>query len=380
MQVRVVPGLDSVAATAWDALVGDGSPFLEHAFLDGLIRTGCATESTGWAPRIVLVTGDDNRLLAAAPAWRKTHSMGEFVYDHGWAQGAQRAGYRYYPKLVVGVPFTPVTGQRLLVHPDAPPEARERLIDGLFELTRREAQGLHVLFDTAAETSAFEARGAFTRLQYQFWWKNEGYTSWEHFLERFPSKDRNKLRRERREARAFEIADEVAPDDATIDALYDFYGRTCDRFHWGHRYLDRSFFRHLGATWRHRIHAVVVREGGQPIAGTLNVRKGDRLYGRYWGTRPDRELPFLHFEVCYHRAIEYAIAEKIAVFEPGHGGEHKYRRGFQPQLTFSSHWFPDKRLHDAFARYTAEEAAAVHQQVDALTEEGKLRPVLPGPT
>lgn len=374
MRVVVTPGIDDLSPGVWDALVGDGSPFLEHAFLDGLIRTGCASPATGWTPRFVRVLGDDGALLAAAPAWRKTHSMGEFVYDHGWAHAVQRAGLRYYPKIVVGVPFSPVTGSRLLVAPGAPPDARERLIDGLFELTRREAAGLHVLFDTEAEARALEPRGAFSRLQYQFWWRNEGYDSWEAFLERFPSKDRNKLRRERKEAQAWRIDDVVAPDPATLDALYTFYARTCDRFHWGQRYLEPSFFRHLGATWGHRIHAVVARdEAGAPVAGAFNVRKGDRLYGRYWGTLPDRELPFLHFEVCYHRAIAYAIREGIAVFEPGHGGEHKYRRGFAPEITWSSHWFPDPRLQTAFAGYAAEEAVAVRAEADALRASSKLR-------
>jgi predicted N-acyltransferase len=365
--VTVARSWADVPASAWDALVGEGSPFLEHAFLWAMEDTGCATAATGWTPRPVLVH-EDGVLVAGAPCWLKTHSMGEFVYDHGWAASAQRAGLAYYPKLVVGVPFTPVTGERLLGGAD--PERRAALLRGIAE-AGREARGVHVLFDTAAEAEELTKNGLFSRIQFQFWWRNEGFQTYDDFLQKFPSKHRNKMRRERKEVGHLQIGTDEAPSREVIDALYGFYADTTDRHYYGQRYLSRQLFHRLHETWRGRIVPVVARDGAKIVAGAFNVRKGKRLYGRYWGT--NAEMPFLHFEVCYHQGIEYAIAQGLDVFEPGHGGEHKYRRGFLPEITWSSHRFADPRLQDAFARYSAQEAAAVRAEIVALREQSPLR-------
>jgi len=324
---------------------------------------------TGWEPRPILVF-DGEELIAAAPGWKKAHSMGEFVYDHGWAQGAEQAGFPYYPKFVIGIPFSPVTGIRLLGDPSRHPELLSGIQNAAFDCT-----SVHFLFPEEQETKALAQAGLFTRLQYQFHWLNEGYSSYEDFLSRFSSKDRNKLRRERKEVSHLRFHTTVDPTEAEIDALYDFYTDTTSRYFYGQRYLSREFFHELKVHWKGRLHAVLAYEGSTPIAGALNVRKGDRLYGRYWGAK--KEVPFLHFEVCYHQAIEYAIAHGLAVFEPGHGGEHKYRRGFTPTLTYSNHQFFDPRLYAAFSQWTGREARAVVAAVEELKLSSKLRPTPP---
>ncbi len=358
-------------AAEWDTLVGEGSPFLESPFLFGLEQTGCAAPDTGWHPRPVTVRDDAGRLVAAAPGWVKTHSMGEFVYDHGWARAALDAGIAYYPKLVVGVPFTPVTGERLLVRAGEP---RDRwlpaLLSGLQEAAA-ETRGLHVLFDGAAEAQELEAHGAFSRLQYQFHWQNEAYGTYDDFLARFRSTARKKLRRERRELAGLRFERLPDPGVEALDRLYDFYADTCDKYTWGRRYLSRDFFRHLAAHWSHRVLAVLAWDGDRCLAGAFDAWKGDRLYGRYWGCA--EEVRFLHFEVCYHQGIEFCIERGLSVFEPGHGGSHKYRRGFLPTVTRSSHWFADPRLTDAFGRFSAREARAVHAQVEELRSRAPFK-------
>lgn len=365
-------GIDPVA---WDALVGEGSPFLEHAFLAGLEAHGCAVPETGWGPCPVTVEDDDGRILGAAPAWLKGHSMGEFVYDHGWADAARRARIPYYPKLVVGVPFTPVTGGRLLVAEGEAPEAvRDALLAGLQHAAGEAAHGVHVLFDTEEEARFLESRGAFSRLQYQFHWTNHGYADFEGFLARFGSKKRNKIRRERKELRGLRIEAGTNPTPERIDAMHAFYTGHCEQFGpWGRAYMNRDFFQHLGEVWGDRLHIVMAFDGDRPVAGTFNVRKGERLYGRHWGA--EEAMKFLHFEVCYYQAIDYCIREGLRVFEPGHGGGHKYRRGFEPTLTWSSHWLAHQGLHQALEAHTAQERDAVRDQVAELDGLSPLKPL-----
>lgn len=355
----------AVSPSDWDALVSEGSPFLEHAFLAALETSRCAIAETGWAPRPILVH-DGDKLIAAAPGWVKTHSMGEFVYDHGWANAAQRYGIRYYPKLMVGVPFSPVTGSRLL----GDPTARESLLTGI-QQAGKGCHGVHVVFNTEEEVEWLNTKGLFPRVQYQFWWRNEGYATWEEFIARFPSKDRNKLRRERREIPGLRIDTVMGPSSEEIDALYRFYADTTDRHFYGNRYLNPEFFHKLRETWGDRLQAVLVREGKEIVAGALNVVKGKRLYGRYWGT--SREIPFLHMEVCYHRGIDFCIENGLDVFEPGHGGEHKYKRGFLPEITWSSHALAHTGLHKALADHSAAEREAVEMEVAQLRETAPFR-------
>ena len=371
-RVQVLGSYGDVDPAAWDALVADGSPFLEHAFLWGLEEEACATPETGWGPRPIVVYQGE-RLVAGAPGWVKAHSMGEFVYDHAWADAAHRAGIEYYPKLILGVPFSPVTGQRLLVHPDEPREAWLGALLAGVEAAVEGTRGLHVLFDTEAEASWLAERGAFLRLQYQFHWRNEGYSCFEDFLARFRSKARNKIRRERRDAQKLEITSKVGPTGEELVALHDFYTNTCSQFGpWGRVYLSQEMFRRLGERWGHRLHTVIARDGDRMVGGALNVVKGKRLYGRYWGYTD--AVPFLHFECCYYQAIDFCIANGLEVFEPGHGGGHKYRRGFVPTLTYSNHALVEPRLHDGLRRYAAQEAAQVRLKRAELEAELPLRP------
>ncbi len=360
-----------VPAADWDALVGDESPFLEHAFLCTAEETGGATAKTGWTPRPVLVwddpeDGGPKRLVGGAPAWIKTHSMGEFVYDHAFANAAERAGIRYYPKWVVAAPFSPVTGRRVLA---ADADARTAVLATIDAAAHGRVSGVHHLFDLPEEAVDLEQRGYFTRLQYQFHWKNHGYASFDDFLRQaFKSDTRNKIRRERKEVAHLRVSVEMAPPPDVLDAIHGFYRNTAAQFGpWGHVYLSADAFRKLGERWGHRLQAVVARDGDRIVGGSLNIVKGDRLYGRYWGC--SEEIRFLHFEVCYYAAIDWCIANRIAVFEPGHGGEHKYRRGFEPTITYSSHKYADPRLHEAFERYCAEEGAAVREAVRAATTD-----------
>ncbi|HHO49529.1 MAG TPA: GNAT family N-acetyltransferase, partial [Deltaproteobacteria bacterium] len=244
MKVTVHDGYDQIDGTAWDALVGpQGSPFLEHTFLAGLQSLRCAVPETGWGARPITVHSDDGQLVGAAPAWIKGHSMGEFVYDHGWADAARRAGLPYYPKLVVGVPFTPVTGRRLLVHPDADRDlVRSGLLRGL-QAAAEDCHGLHVLFNPEEEAQWLSERGAFPRIQFQFHWHNEGYSTFEDWLARFPSKKRNKIRRERKDLRGIEVRSLISPDPDRLDAMHRFYSNTCEQFGpWGRVYLSREMF------------------------------------------------------------------------------------------------------------------------------------------
>jgi len=372
VQVRVLNSYGDIAAAEWDALVGDGSPFLEHTFLWGLEAFGCAVPETGWTPRPVTVRDPDGTLIAAAPAWVKTHSMGEFVYDHAWADAAHRAGYRYYPKLVVAVPFTPVTGSRLLLaQGHDTPETLKALLAGL-RAAAEGCHGLHLLFNTADEASRLEQAGGFTRLQYQFHWRNQDYGAFDDFLGQFRSRHRKKIRKERREASRLQIARIRQPSAADTRDMYTFYRNTCARFgHWGRAYLSPDFFQHLRETWSDRLLFVLARDDEAVLAGTFNVLKGDRMYGRYWGCAD--EVKFLHFELCYYQTIEHCIENGLKIFEPGHGGGHKYRRGFEPTLTYSTHWLTDARLHEGLRHHTSAECTHVRRQAAALSAQSPLK-------
>lgn len=371
-EIRIYGSYTEIPGDAWDAVLGDGSPFLEHTFLAGLETFGCAVQDTGWVPRPVTVW-EDGELVAVAPGWVKLHSMGEFVYDHSWADAAHRAGFEYYPKLVVTAPFSPVTSEKLLVREGRDVERlRKALVQGLLVAAREDCHGVHVLFDSAEEARVLDGLGGFPRTQFQFWWVNEGYGSFEDFLSRFKSKTRNKIRRERKEANRLRIVATTHPTPDQLRALHGFYRNTCSQFGpWGRVYMSEDFFLHLGETWSHRLHTVLAYDGDEPVAGAFNVVKGDRLYGRHWGAGEDHR--FLHFEVCYYRAIEYCIEHGLEVFEPGHGGGHKYKRGFRPTTTYSSHWLLRPELHQGLAHYTAAERDHVAERVEELDALCPLR-------
>jgi predicted N-acyltransferase len=383
LSLKIHGAIDEVPQEAWDALaVPAEGPFIEHEWLSALEDTGCLGAEEGWLPRhFTLWRGSD--LVAAAPAYVKGHSEGEFVFDWSWADAARRAGIRYYPKLVFAVPFTPATGDRVLV---APGEDRAAVVGIFAEAARRlcEAEGLssaHVLFPRDAEAAAWSEAGLIGRAGVQFHWHNDGYRAMGDYLARFNSKKRNQLKREIAQPARSGLAIETLPSPAItpahVDAMYAFYGSTVDKFgHWGRRYLTRAFFDRVVARFGHRLAWVLARRGDDVVAGAFNVKKGDRLYGRYWGLAQEAASePFLHFAVCYYHGIAQCIEEGLGVFEPGAGGEHKKARGFLPTITHSAHWIADLRLRRAIDGHLARERDAVRAYVAEEREEmGSLTP------
>lgn len=359
IEVRAHGGVVEVAAEAWDALVGEGTPFCEHAWLAALEESGCVGAGTGWRPCPV-TAWRGGTLIGAAPAYRKADSFGEYVYDWQVARWAQSQGVRWYPKVVVAVPFTPVTGERLLVAPgEDADEVRAALLAGLARVAEG-ASGLHVHFCGEAEGAWLAGAGGAERLQVQFHWHNRGYRTFEDFLAALPQKRRSETRRERRKVEHLRVeAGLGAPDP---EAAWRFYAGTYERHTGTPGYLNRAFFERICARWAHRLHTVRAWEGDELVAGTFNVVKGDRLYGRWWGC--DREVPYLHFEVAIHKAVEWCIANGIAAFEPGHGGEHKLARGFDPVIVRSLHWHADPRVHAAISDAYRREAEGVRAAVE----------------
>jgi predicted N-acyltransferase len=378
-EIEVVDGVRAIDGKAWDALVGDASPFLEWNWLAALEESGCVGESSGWAAK-PLVVREGGRLLAACPLYVKAHSEGEFVFDWGWADAAERAGIRYYPKLLVGVPFTPVGGNRILVAAGEDRAAwSARLAAALRELCdANDMSGIHVNFCHEDEVEPIREQGYLLRVGFQYHWHNADYADFEDYLARFRSKRRNQIRRERRSLESQGVEIEVLTGDAIRDELrepmYAFYRATVDARMWGRPYLNPELFRLLWERWRDRLCLVVARRGDELIAGTLNVQKGDALYGRYWGCV--RELPHLHFNVCYYAAIEHCIREGLARFEPGAGGDYKQTRGFDAQPTWSLHYLADPRLSHAVERFLEAERREAHDTIDWLRD----RSVFKGPT
>jgi predicted N-acyltransferase len=377
MRLSISNGLAAVDPAAWDALVGDASPFLEWAWLASLEEAGCVSQRTGWLPQHLVLRDDAGALLGGCPVYVKGHSQGEFVFDHGWAQAAARAGIRYYPKLLVATPFTPATGVRFLAAPGVERAAVVRRLGGALRELCDEGgfSSVHVNFCRADEADVLEALGYVRRTGYQFQWINPGWRDFDDYLDALRSKRRNQVRRERRALAEQGIELTTYVGDAIPDALFApmfaLYRTTVDKFAWGHRYLNAALFELLRQRWKRRLVFVVARRRGEIVAGTFNVRKGDVLYGRYWGAFAD--VRHLHFNVCYYAAIEHCLAHGITRFEPGAGGEFKHLRGFDARPTESVHFVGDPRLADAVRRYLVEERRAVAREIDWLDEQTALR-------
>lgn len=362
--------ISEIGREAWDACAGTANPFVNFDFLNALEESGCATEQAGWTPQHLTVEDEAGQVAAAAPLYLKSHSQGEYVFDWAWADAYERAGGRYYPKLLCASPFSPVTGPRLLVREDVHREAgRKLLLGGMLALTERlGASSLHVTFPDEADWAFLGGQGLLQRQDQQYHWTNAGYATFDDFLAALSSSRRKTIRRERRDAQnAVEI---VALSGAELtedrwDAFFGFYMDTGAR-KWGQPYLNRTFFSLLGERMADKVLLIMARKDGRWIAGALNLIGADCLYGRNWGAV--EEVPFLHFELCYYQAIEHAIRLGLARVEAGAQGPHKIARGYLPTPVYSAHWIADPMLREPVRRYLDQEREAVGQEMDWLAE------------
>lgn len=365
---RLVPGVAAIARADWDACAGPDNPFVSHDFLSILEESGSVSPRTGWQPIPIVIDGADGKPAAIAPAYAKSHSQGEYVFDHAWADAWQRAGGHYYPKLQIAVPFSPVPGPRLLLRD---PALAPALIGALEAVVIQ--QGLssaHATFVDPAQLPLFEAAGWLIRAGTQFHWRNAGYASFDDFLGALASRKRKAIRKERAAAvEGLTIRHVTGTDltEADWDAFWVFYQDTGAR-KWGTPYLTRRCFSLMGERMADKVLLILAERGGRPIAGALNLIGRNTLYGRYWGATED--VPFLHFELCYYQAIDAAIARGLSSVEAGAQGDHKLARGYAPVATWSAHYLPDPNFRRAVADFLVREREAVaadRDYLDAMT-------------
>ncbi|WP_237216071.1 GNAT family N-acetyltransferase [Falsiroseomonas oryziterrae] len=364
-----------IPAAEWDACANSGNPFVSHAFLAALEESGSVGGRSGWLPQHAALRDAQGRLLACAPMYAKSHSYGEYVFDHGWADALERAGGNYYPKLQVAAPFSPVPGPRLLVHPGSGLRI-EAMAQGLRQACEQlDLSSVHVTFCTEYEWTALGAAGWLQRIGTQFHWTNAGYASFDDFLGALASRKRKAIRRERRDAEASGFAlktlrgHEITAKHWT--AFHRFYRATTDK-KWGRSaYLNARFWPLLGEALGDRVVLMVAEQDGEPVAGALNLLGDEALYGRNWGALVD--APFLHFELCYYRAIDFAIEHKLARVEAGAQGEHKIQRGYLPVPTWSAHWIAHPGLRRAVADFLDRERPAMLREMEALATLSPFR-------
>ena len=372
LRIRVLPALAEIPAAAWDACANPGAPsnssvspynpFISHDFLCSLEISGSAVARAGWQPQHLVAEDESGQALGVMPCYLKSHSRGEYVFDRGWAEAYERAGGDYYPKLQVSVPFTPATGRRLLAAPGPHShEVEAALAQGLVELTRlRQASSAHVTFMPEREWHFLAERGFLQRNDQQFHWENAGYSTFDDFLGALAARKRKVLKRERRDALANGITVDWLTGSDLTEAVWDhffaFYIDTGSR-KWGRPYLTREFFSLVGARMADRIVLIMAKRAGRYVAGAINFIGSDTLFGRHWGAIEHH--PFLHFELCYYQAIDFAIARKLPRVEAGAQGEHKLARGYVPTTTYSAHYIADPALRRAIAEYLERERAYV---------------------
>ncbi len=367
-EIRILDSLADVDPRQWNALAGD-QPFLRHEFLHALHESGCASARTGWMPQY-LSSWNRGRLVGAMPLYLKAHSYGEYVFDWAWADAYQRAGLHYYPKLVSAVPFSPITGSRLLT-PD--PAVRAQLIAAALGVAK-DVSSLHVLFPPDTQATELSASGMQLRRGVQFHWSNRDYPSFDAFLAELSSAKRKKIRQERRRVHEAGVSFRRLVGSQIGDQDWRFFARCYDgtyRAHYSSPYLNLDFFKRIGAAMPDNLMLVVAELHDRPIASALNVFSSSTLYGRYWGAIA--HVPLLHFEACYYQAMEFCIEQGIGVFEGGAQGEHKLARGFMPSETWSAHWLQHPEFSDAIQRFLARESAGIGQYVDELHDRSPFR-------
>ena len=373
---KVVRAIGEIGAADWNACAGGDNPFVSHAFLAALEESGSAAPETGWAPHHLVIEDGLGRVQGVAPLYLKSHSQGEYVFDHGWANAFERAGGRYYPKFQLSVPFSPVTGPRLMTRPGPAAEAvRRALIAACMEVTERAgASSLHVTFTTEDDWRALAAAGFLQRSDRQFHWTNQGYADFDSYLGGLASRKRKAVKRERRAALASGLKIEIITGSDIKSKHWDvFFACYIARSHdkWGTPYLNREFFTRLGESMADQVALIMAADDGRYVAGALNLIGADTLYGRNWGCLGD--YPFLHFEVCYYQAIEFAIGRGLATVEAGAQGPHKIARGYLPVRTHSAHWIRHPGLRDAVRDYLGHERDAVDQEIEALADYSPFR-------
>lgn len=376
MTVRLADGVAAIGKTAWNALANpagrsDPHPFTRFEFFEALESSGCASARTGWQPAH-LVLEEDRAVTGILPAYLKSHSQGEYVFDHAWADALERAGGDYYPKLQCSVPFTPVTGPRILT---AGPARRALLLQaGKAATDQIGASSLHITFLRKDDWMAAADEGYLLRTDRQFHWRNHGYQDFEQFLGELSSSKRKNLRKERaavaREGIRFDWLSGNDITEAHWDRFFEFYTDTGSR-KWGHPYLTRNFFSRIGASMADQIVLIMARRGSDYIAGALNMMGEGTLFGRNWGTLD--YVPFLHFETCYYQAIDFAIARGLAKVEAGAQGEHKLLRGYMPEETYSAHYIAHKGLRRAVDQFLTQEREAVTEHIGELAQHGPFR-------
>ena len=368
-RMRVLHSLADVEQKQWNDLQGpraDANPFLSFAFLHALHESGCVSTKTGWTPCFISLWHDET-LTAAIPLYEKTHSYGEYVFDWAWADAYQQHGLQYYPKLLSAIPFTPVSGQRLIAKDNV---AKNQLIDELIRLqTSSRFSSTHILFPSKEEADLLVEKGFLLRQGIQFHWKNESYTTFEQFLASLEQKKRKNIRAERRKVSEAGIQFQHIPGTDIKEADWSFFKRCYDQTYAEHRstpYLNLDFFLRIGLAMPQNIHLVIARRGDMPIAASLLIHNEVTLYGRYWGCI--EHVPCLHFETAYYQPIEFCIKNKIKIFEGGAQGEHKIARGFLPVTTYSAHHLAEKAFSDAVARFIERESEGIDHYLNELND------------
>ncbi len=373
--IRTLGSISEISADAWDTCAGAGNPFVRHAFLWALEESGSASDETGWIPRHLVIETPEGKIEACAPIYIKTHSYGEYIFDWGWADAYERAGGRYYPKIQCAVPFTPVPGPRLLVDPSLDPGLREELeklmLAGIMRVADQlKVSSAHITFCEKELWNMGKDAGYLQRLNQQYHWHNRGYETFDDFLAALSSRKRKSIRKERQKVADIGLDIRTLPgselEERHWDAFFQFYMSTTDK-KWGQSYLHREFFSMIGERMADAIVMVMAFDSDRPVAGALNLKGSDCLYGRNWGALQSHK--FLHFECCYYRAIDYAIEHKLARVEAGAQGPHKVQRGYLPSPVYSLHYIRDPGFEDAVEDFVIRERFQTEREMAGIVAE-----------